>query len=63
MEKIPPEQRTDDAAYRARLASCKECDQLLSGVCMKCGCYVELRAAFAAQKCPNAKDRKWGTAL
>lgn len=59
LEKIPPEQKADNVVYQTRLESCKQCDHLLSGVCIKCGCYVELRAAYANQKCPNVKDRKW----
>ena len=59
LDKIPPEQKTDSAVYQSRLESCKQCDNLLSGVCMKCGCYVELRAAYALQKCPDVKKRKW----
>ena len=31
----------------------------ISGVCMKCGCYVEFRAAFKKNNCPNVKDRRW----
>ena len=37
--------RTPEDAYRARLAICEGCDQLLSGTCRLCGCYVETRAA------------------
>lgn len=59
IEKLRAEERVEDALYRQRLASCRECDHLLAGVCMKCGCYVEFRAAFKNQKCPNVKDRKW----
>ena len=56
---IPPADRADDALYATRLEACKACDHLLSGVCMKCGCYVEFRAAYKRLKCPNAKARKW----
>ncbi len=59
IEKIPARQRAGEAEYQRRLACCRRCDHLLSGTCMKCGCYVELRAAFANQKCPNTKARKW----
>ena len=57
--KIAPEEKAEAELYDKRLAACRECDQLLSGVCMKCGCYVEFRAAFKAMKCPNVKNRKW----
>ena len=57
--KIAPEEKAEAELYDKRLAACRECGQLLSGVCMKCGCYVEFRAAFKAMKCPNVKNRKW----
>ena len=56
---IPDGERADDALYAARLDACRNCDCLLSGVCMKCGCYVEFRAAYRRMKCPDAADRKW----
>ena len=49
----------EEELYRQRLDACMSCDHLISGVCMKCGCYVEFRAAFKGMKCPNVKDRKW----
>ncbi|MBR5442332.1 MAG: hypothetical protein IKV44_05215 [Clostridia bacterium] len=59
IEKLSPQERVDDVVYSHRLALCQQCDNLISGVCMKCGCYVEFRAAFVKQKCPDARDRKW----
>lgn len=59
IEKLSPKEKSDDALYAKRLSACKECEHLVSGVCMKCGCYVEFRAAFKKQNCPNASDRKW----
>ena len=56
---IPEADRADDALYAARLEACKSCEQLLSGVCVKCGCYVEFRAAHRRMKCPNVRDRRW----
>ena len=53
--KLPARDRADDEAYARRLEICCGCDHLISGVCMKCGCYVEFRAAFARQKCPGKK--------
>lgn len=52
---IPDEQRTPEAEYQRRLSVCKGCDMLISGTCGKCGCYVELRAARAANRCPHEK--------
>ena len=59
VEMIPAGERTDDLTYRNRLDACRGCDHLISGVCMKCGCYVEFRAAYRRLKCPDAKARKW----
>ena len=57
--RIPEKDRTDEALYERRLAACRSCDFLLSGMCLKCGCYVELRAAFKKSKCPDIKGKKW----
>lgn len=59
IDSLSPEERCDDDTYEKRLSLCKCCDNLISGVCMKCGCYVEFRAAFIKQKCPYVGDRKW----
>ena len=59
IDKIAPEERTEEGPYAKRLEACTGCAQLISGVCRKCGCYVEFRAAFKGMKCPNVKDRKW----
>jgi len=59
IERIPENKKASDEVYSERLALCRDCDMLISGVCAKCGCYVEFRAAFADQQCPNVKNRKW----
>ena len=59
IEKLSDDEKADESLYRSRLDACRECDQLISGVCMKCGGYVEFRAAFKKMKCPNVKNRKW----
>ena len=51
--------RTPEDAYRARLATCQDCDQLMNGTCRLCGCYVETRAAKKGQQCPMVPP-KWG---
>ena len=56
---LPEGDRVSSDEYEKRLGFCKDCDNLISGVCMKCGCYVEFRAAFKKQKCPDVKGRKW----
>ena len=57
--RIPEKDRADAALYERRLDACRKCDFLLSGMCVKCGCYVELRAAFKKSNCPDAKGKKW----
>lgn len=55
---IPEEERTGEEEYRKRLQKCRECEQLLSGMCRICGCYVELRAAVRNRSCPLVHP-KW----
>lgn len=57
IKKLKPEERADSALYERRLGVCRACDSLISGVCMKCGCYPEFRAAFLNMRCPD-RD-KW----
>ncbi len=59
LDKIPLHNRADSSLYQKRLSICKQCDSLISCTCIKCGCYIELRAAFLNQSCPNGKDSKW----
>jgi len=59
ISKLSDSEKADEELYKNRLDECKNCDNLISGVCMKCGCYVEFRAAFKKQKCPDVKLKKW----
>ena len=59
LDKLAPEERSDAELYNRRLEACRECDHLIGGVCMKCGCYVEFRAGFKKMKCPDVARRKW----
>ena len=34
---------------------CKECKYLNEGLCGACGCFVELRAVIAVNRCPYEK--------
>ena len=54
---LPDGERAEPAEYRRRLALCKQCDQLISGTCAQCGCYVEIRAAKRRLHCPHAQAR------
>lgn len=56
IDAIPEDKRTDPEEYHRRLEICKKCDSLISGTCIKCGCYVELRAAGKNRTCPSTKD-------
>ena len=55
IDKLSVKEKTADDEYRKRLDICSRCDYLSGGVCLKCGCYPEFRAAFAKQKCPYKK--------
>lgn len=48
--------RADEETYKKRLAICEKCESLRNGVCMKCGCYVEMRAAVSSKGCPSEKN-------
>lgn len=50
--------KTETKEYERRLSICKECDNLLSGMCRLCGCFVELRAVIHNKSCPDIKS-KW----
>lgn len=49
----------DDDVYEQRISKCKKCDFLISGMCRKCGCYVEVRARLNNQACPNYDNPMW----
>lgn len=53
VENMDPDIRAADSLYEKRLAACRDCDMLMQGMCRKCGCYVELRAAVAKNICPQ----------
>ncbi len=54
---LPEEQKAGEAAYKNRLATCKECAELHQGMCRLCGCFIEARAAKAGQRCPALSPR------
>ncbi len=51
--------KVDGSEYSRRLQICKSCDFLISGMCRKCGCYVEIRAVLKDKFCPNADNKLW----
>lgn len=54
----PADKRVDDAEYHRRLELCRGCDELVDGMCAKCGCYVELRALKIGMHCAG-EGRSW----
>ena len=59
VDSLSADEKTDEATYAARLNICRTCDNLHSGTCALCGCYVEARAAKKRQGCPKVPE-KWG---
>lgn len=53
IENLDVDIRTPERLYEERLGICKNCDMLFQGMCRKCGCYVELRAAVQKNVCPG----------
>lgn len=53
ISRLPREQMAPQPEYERRLAICRECDRLNSGVCASCGCFVEVRAIKKDMYCPN----------
>lgn len=54
---LNPEDKVTDEQYEQRLLMCRQCEHLLSGMCRKCGCYVEMRAAMKIRHCPDVPGR------
>ena len=59
LDNIDPTLKTDMKNYKLRLEKCKKCDFLISGMCLKCGCYVEVRAAFNDKHCADFNNKIW----
>lgn len=50
--------KTEGKAYAERLAICRQCDSLIGGTCIKCGCFAEVRAAKKIMHCPS-EEHLW----
>ncbi len=50
--------RVDQELYEKRLRICRDCPNMINGMCRLCGCFVELRAALKVRKCPDV-ERRW----
>ncbi len=55
---MPESEKAEPDIYNERLEICRNCESLINAQCMKCGCYVELRAAKKKERCPHEK-RFW----
>ena len=55
IDRIEEDSKADKAVYEDRLAVCKECKYLNEGLCGACGCFGELRAVIAVNRCPYEK--------
>ena len=53
MDRIDEDLKAEDEVYEKRLDICKNCDNLLNGMCKICGCFVELRAVIKKNCCPD----------
>ncbi len=58
LEALAPDVRVPPEVYEARLAVCADCPYRAAYTCLKCGCYVQARAAKRAADCP-AQERRW----
>jgi hypothetical protein len=45
-----------DEVYEERLGICNKCEFYQSGRCLKCGCFIGLKAHWSTQECP---ENKW----
>lgn len=55
LKALPAEDIADGEVTALRLGVCQACEKLNQGTCLACGCYVEIRAALKAGKCPYSK--------
>ena len=58
LKALPAEDLADEEVTSKRLSVCKDCEKINQGTCLACGCYVEIRAALKAGKCPYSKWNK-----
>ena len=59
LENLDENQKVSESDYKKRLVYCRACENLISGMCRKCGCYVEIRAALKNKQCADYDNRKW----
>lgn len=59
LENLDKDLKVSSTEYKKRLDLCRKCDSLISGMCLKCGCYVEIRAALKNKSCANFDNKLW----
>ena len=57
LELTEESRKAGESLYKERLQVCRSCEKLAvtgeeTGTCLACGCFVELRAAIKANRCP-----------
>jgi hypothetical protein len=56
--RLEDELKVEEKEYERRLTLCQSCENLMNGMCGKCGCFVELRSVMKKNHCPDI-DKKW----
>ena len=59
LETVDDSLKVSREVYEKRLEYCKKCDSLIAGMCIKCGCYCELRAALKNKSCADYDNKRW----
>ena len=57
IQSLAPERKADAALYARRLEACRSCEHLYDAMCVKCGCFVEVRCVKKALCCPLVPPR------
>jgi hypothetical protein len=47
--------KIDESSFAERMAICDNCEYRSGARCLKCGCFLELKAAWASADCPIGK--------
>ncbi len=59
----PGTRKVPEAEYSRRLSACSACPHLApDGTCLRCGCYVRIRAFLQEGRCPDWPRDRWRTA-
>lgn len=54
----------EEKVYKERLRICENCDSCVNKMlCMKCGCFVQIRALDKIARCPHPDGDKWMSVL